>query len=432
LFVNEDLRTFSLALSEPQVSSGDEPHYLVALHSVLEDGDLDLSNNYASVHRGSDQAGAHLAGTALAHHVTWYVGGERVYWWQIYELDDDRWHRDAEGAPVPTVRPEVAARDVPKGPEHPFHPAGLPLLLAALLLPLRGSSWIEPAALCVSGAVTIGALLAFRALARSFAPERTVATWTACLAFLGTPLWHYGRSLFTEPYLACFAVASYALALCRGRFVAAGVALALGTSMKPPFAILAAPLLVVAARERGARGVGAIAGPLIAATLLVLGLNDRLYGSPWNGPQPFEYGSVLLGGVGLLASPLHGLLPIAPLSAIALAGWPALWRRSAARAWAPAAGFALYFFVMASWLDWRGGFCFGPRLIVPVVPFLCLGLVGVGESAWWRRPLLRRGAIALGALSVLMNGWAALHHIAAFDAHPLLDVLRAYHLSGGS
>ena len=46
-----------LGLGLPRVHSGDEVHYLVALNSVIVDGDLDLANNYAGVHAGSGQAG---------------------------------------------------------------------------------------------------------------------------------------------------------------------------------------------------------------------------------------------------------------------------------------------------------------------------------------------------------------------------------------
>ena len=41
----------------PRVISGDEPHYLVLINSLLRDGDLDLANNYAAVHQGEPQAG---------------------------------------------------------------------------------------------------------------------------------------------------------------------------------------------------------------------------------------------------------------------------------------------------------------------------------------------------------------------------------------
>lgn len=35
-----------LVLALPRVLSGDSPHYLVGVNSLIEDGDFDLTNNY--------------------------------------------------------------------------------------------------------------------------------------------------------------------------------------------------------------------------------------------------------------------------------------------------------------------------------------------------------------------------------------------------
>jgi hypothetical protein len=53
----------------PTITSGDEPHYLVMLHSLLNDGDLDVSNNYDAARRGSIDVGALRAGAPLDHQV---------------------------------------------------------------------------------------------------------------------------------------------------------------------------------------------------------------------------------------------------------------------------------------------------------------------------------------------------------------------------
>ena len=53
-------RDFSPGL--PGVRSGDEPHYLVLINSVISDGDFDLANNYRDMHRGGPQAGRVFAG----------------------------------------------------------------------------------------------------------------------------------------------------------------------------------------------------------------------------------------------------------------------------------------------------------------------------------------------------------------------------------
>ena len=50
-------------------TADDEPHYLVLINSLLDDGDLDVSNNYASVHAGGQDAGLFYAvGRNLDHH----------------------------------------------------------------------------------------------------------------------------------------------------------------------------------------------------------------------------------------------------------------------------------------------------------------------------------------------------------------------------
>ena len=79
--------TAPLHLGLPRVYSGDEPHYLVLINSVVLDGDLDLANNYAAVHRGEPQAGNDFSGAALDHHTVWFEGGSRKEWRQIYEID---------------------------------------------------------------------------------------------------------------------------------------------------------------------------------------------------------------------------------------------------------------------------------------------------------------------------------------------------------
>src|ERR1700694_238254 len=88
-----------------RVCAGDEPHYLVMLNSLLNDGDLELANNYRSVHQGSFQAGESYAGSALDHHVVYFVRGERHWWSDFY--DAEIWKRDANGSPVPTSTREL-------------------------------------------------------------------------------------------------------------------------------------------------------------------------------------------------------------------------------------------------------------------------------------------------------------------------------------
>jgi len=423
LAVNEDDERRRLAVGWPAVSSGDEPHYLVALNSLLDDGDLDLADDYWAAAHGWPQAGRRFAGAPLGHHTAWYVGERHVGWGAVYEVEPSLWQRDASGAPQPVVRPHARGL-VRSGPEYPSHPAGHVLLMAPLLFPLRGTAWVEPAALFVSGVVTIAALLLFRRLVALFVDDPGATAVIAAVTFLGTPLWHYGRSLFAEPYLACCAIAAYAVALrarSAGAALAAGAFVGVGMLMKPPFGVIAIPLAVALGRALGRRAALASVAPGAVAAALVLASNAWMFGAPWRFAQPLDPGNPAAGAAGLLFSPLHGVVPIAPIALVAAAGWPALLRTSP-DAWAPGCAFVLYFAVMAIWNDWRGGFCHGPRLVVPVLPLLCLGLAGILRAPMWRVRAVRASAIALALVSIAFSGWAAFHHVAAFDGHLLAAI----------
>ena len=57
-----------LVLEQPAVVSGDEPHYLLAVNSLLEDHDLALGPDYQRVARGGADAGVRFRRVDLDHH----------------------------------------------------------------------------------------------------------------------------------------------------------------------------------------------------------------------------------------------------------------------------------------------------------------------------------------------------------------------------
>ena len=83
---------------------------------------------------------------------------------------------------------------------------------------------------------------------------------------------------------------------------------------------------------------------------------------------------ILAGLYGFLLSPGKSIFLFAPPAILALAGLRALWRRDRGLATVavllPLAD--LLFFCKYS--QWEGGYCVGPRYIVPALVLLCLGL----------------------------------------------------------
>ena len=143
--------------------------------------------------------------------------------------------------------------------------------------------------------------------------------------------------------------------------------------------------------------------PIAGAGLLLAAYNQVRSGSPLDlGYAPDETFSTPLwrGLAGLLVSPGKGLFLYSPILLAALAGIPALFRRDRATALL-SLGVAIAFpLLYAGWFMWWGGWSWGPRFLVPSLPFLCLFLAPVLE---WSLYPGRRWAIVLLALLALVS-----------------------------
>ncbi len=400
-----NLETGRAETGVPLVFGGDEPHYLVVLNSLLDDGDLDLRNNYEAALRGGLQQGRGYRGAYIDRHVSYWIGEERVLWHQLFHED---------GALRVGVDPTLAAR-----PEYPAHQVALPLLLAPLTFPLRSSRWLEPAALTLSALAVIVAMALFASLLHEFTESSRAIRLAVIAVFLGTPLWAYARTLFAEPFLVlCVVGAFWAMLRPAPSCWGASAFLAAGTLIKPQTVLLAGPLLVLAAGPR-ARGNALRLLALPALSIVVtLMLNHHMYGSPWRGPYPFYRGDLLQGAAGLLFSGSHGLLSTGPVLALAFPGFTRLLRDHPRRGGVVGAAFLIMFLLTASWRFWEGGYCYGPRLLVPVIPLLGVAVVKALESNVLEHRIVRWGAYATVGASVLVNLVSATHYWFAWDANP--------------
>jgi len=404
------------------VVSGDEPHYLVLLNSVILDGDFDVRNNYLSVHEGSNQAGARFAGSGLDHQITYWMGGRRVEWSEVFNVDVGQWPKDSRGHLVPQVKPGVDPRFAVL-PEAAAHPVGVAVLLAPIAFPFRGTRWVEHVAIFCSALATLLAAYFYQRILRYFS-KSDAAVWVTTLAvFLATPLLFYTRSFFNEPFVTLCVIAAFALALAPGKAFWAGLSVAVAMLMKPPSVVLLAPLSLLFLPRRDLKSLLLLGIAPLAAALLTLWWNDRLYGSPWLGPYPFYRGNLWQGAWGLLTSERHGLLWFAPVLVLSALGWPGLVRRFPLEALACLLGFALLYLITAWWAYWVGGWCYGPRLIVPALPLLGLGLVHALERStvvWIRARWLIYGAMLYGTV---VNFLAVIHSVKSWNNTPI-EILR--------
>jgi hypothetical protein len=282
------------------------------------------------------------------------------------------------------------------------------------------------------------AALALRYLAALGYPPRVALA--AGLAFgLATPAWPYAKTFFSDP-LAALCLLGAALALLRfgrtGRAAygfAAGLALAVAVAaryanaaMIPLFALALLAHQIGHARAAGrrpaiaARASGITAGlapasglplpalrpwlafgaPLALAALALAYHNLARYGDPFNtGYLPEEnFAGVWLQGIaGMLVSPGRGLFLYAPLLLLALPGAVAFIRRHRAEGLLAAGLILAHLLLYGKWFMWHGGYAWGPRFLVAVLPFFALFLAPAVE---WARAS-RGWRLAFGGLALL-------------------------------
>ena len=146
--------------------------------------------------------------------------------------------------------------------------------------------------------------------------------------------------------------------------------------------------------------LSAFFAPLVALGLLVIVYNFYYFGSllgayestfknlGYVGIEGGFHGSWLNGLVGLLVSPNRGLFVYVPWTIFSIAGAVALIRRDP-RGWMTwlAVGALLHFLFYAKLERWYGGYTFGPRYLVDLLPLLAFWLVPFFERP--RGPVLK-------------------------------------------
>jgi hypothetical protein len=251
-----------------------------------------------------------------------------------------------------------------------------------------------------------------------FAIALVYAFGTSSFSTSSQALWQHGPAqLFLALALYC---------LVRGleepRWTAvAGLPLASAILCRPVDLLLALPIGVYVlwrARDR-------LAGFLVAGLpmlLVLVSYNRRYFGSSMTfGFAGFVFGPGSVGGesgglfdtpflegfAGILASPARGLFVYSPIFLLSLWGMVVAWRRPGNELMKclSIAPLALALLV-AKWVNWFGGWCYGPRLLADATPILALFLVEPFERAA-RSWLWRVVAVVLAVASVTLHALGA-------------------------
>lgn len=348
---------------------GDEGHVLLLSYSLLQDGDVDLLNNY----RANDSL--------------------RFMKARLIPQTND-----------PQVDGELRSRHSP--------------LLAGFLIP----------GLLLGGRLGVHLwfavlLLALAAVIYKITLELTTsieaAWWTSGMMIVSPPLLLYSGVLFSEIPGALLVAGAFYTALrenqrSRAFVIISGMGL-LGYFIKPRFALVIAPMLVVLVLKR-IHGRALLLSTIGGVLTLVIGIgySVALKGTPFTGHSlddlaKLEPARLGVGILGLAFDQQYGLLFYAPFYGAAALGL-GLWVTQRPGRWfAPLTSVAAclpYLTAIGLSAELIGGYCPQPRFIIVLLPLIgpFIG-VALHRAQQWPWALLIRTAylLSLGWLAVMMT-----------------------------
>lgn len=242
-----------------------------------------------------------------------------------------------------------------------------------------------------------------------------------------TPLWHYAGEFFTEPASA-LGILLFVI-LCHMSFPGpnpkyskaglSGIALGFAVLIKIANALIfpwaAGYALLLMFRHhvpvlKSLKWFFSFGFGLLGPLMIIAYYNFHRFGSILEtgyGHEAAQFSTPLLTGLyGLLFSPGRGIVWYSPLFILGVLGFPLFWKRMRPEAIFVSGVFLTFLVFYAYWYMWEGGWCWGPRFLVPTIPLLLLPAALWVVDIWPRSRMTR----------ICITGLALVSMVVAFSA----------------
>jgi hypothetical protein len=215
--------------------------------------------------------------------------------------------------------------------------------------------------------------------------SRKVALWASFVFGVATMAWPYSQTFYAEPLTTLLLLGTFFVLmkdgfsnrelLLAGAFLGAAVL----TRVASLVALLPAAFYIASISKtfhQSAKRVLVFASPLLIALFVITSYNSYRFGSPWQAGYGSEGFStpLLVGLFGFLISPGRGFFWYNPVLLLSLLGIPLLHRNHKEKSLAFLLLILAHLLFYSKWGAWEGGWAWGPRFLLVVVPYLALYL----------------------------------------------------------
>lgn len=230
-------------------------------------------------------------------------------------------------------------------------------------------------------------------------------TWVALATGLGTMVWPYAKTFFSEPLAALFLLTAWACLVCLADLphwvLLSGLAMGWAVLVRLDSLAFLPGFLFLACWAKPRPWLNAVLwlAPISLACGFLGWVNYERFGFIFSSgysdqPEGIAFSTPLLEGLhGLLLSPGRSLFLYGPALVLAPYGWVRLARSRRRIVLGTVLAGVPFLLAMASWQNWEGGWCWGPRHIYQLTPLLALGIGWLGAGSFktwtpWKRGLL--------------------------------------------
>lgn len=252
---------------------------------------------------------------------------------------------------------------------------GLPLLASVIYFlsaPVNRitpshSDFIRTALVGASMTMVISALIvAVYLLARRLGARPSSALIVSIGAVAGTYVLPYSKEFFSEPLSALGIVIAIERALA-ARPLAAGTGMAIAVISRAQSLLFVPAVFLALVHRRGMNGAMKAAWPVGISIVLTVAYNVARFGDPLEFGYPTEGFTMpfLRGAHMLLLEPSKSVFVFAPVAALIPWAFMRLWQQNRDAFFVIGSTVAITFALSALWHNPNGGWCWGPRLLIP-------------------------------------------------------------------